>query len=200
MPLSDTAIRNAKPQDKPYKLTDGGGLYLLVNPTGSHLWYWKYRHAGKEKKLAVGPYPAVSLAKAREARESARGLLVDGIDPSSHKRDVRREVALVAANTFSLLADEYLDKMRSEGKAPKTIEKAEWLLGLARPELGTRPMTEIRAPDVLAVLQRSKQRAITRAPCVCEEPSARSSAMPSPPRAPRTTRRRRCAARSSDRR
>lgn len=154
MPLSDTAVRNAKPQDKPHKLADAGGLYLLVNPTGSRLWYWKYRYGGKEKKLAIGPYPVVTLAKAREARDTARGLLIDGIDPSSHKRDARREAALVAANTFAILADEYLEKMRREGKAKTTIGKVEWLLGLARRELGDRPMTEIRAPDVLVVLQR----------------------------------------------
>jgi integrase len=154
MPLSDIAIRNAKPQDRPHKLADTGGLYLLVNPTGSRLWYWKYRYGGKERKLAIGPYPVVTLAKAREARDVARGLLIDGIDPSSHKRDARREAALVAANTFAVLSDEYLDKMRREGKAKSTIGKVEWLLGLARGELGDRPMTEIRAPDVLVVLQR----------------------------------------------
>lgn len=154
MPLSDLAIRNAKPQEKPFKLTDGGGLYLLVNPTGSRLWRWKYRFLGKEKILAIGAYPTISLAKARDARDAARGLLAEGIDPSSHKRDARREAALVAANTFAVLADEYLDKMRREGKAKTTIGKVEWLLGLARGDLGARPMTEIRAPDVLAVLQR----------------------------------------------
>lgn len=154
MPLSDLAIRNAKPQEKPFKLTDGGGLYLLVNPTGSRLWRWKYRFVGKEKILAIGAYPTVTLAKAREARDAARILLAEGVDPSSHKRDARREAALVAANTFSVLADEYLDKMRREGKAKTTVGKVEWLLGLARPELGSRPMTEIRAPDVLSVLQR----------------------------------------------
>lgn len=78
MPLSDASIRNAKPQEKPYKLADAGGLYLLVNPTGSRLWYWKYRYGGKEKKFAVGPYPTVTLAKARESREAARGLLLEG--------------------------------------------------------------------------------------------------------------------------
>ena len=96
----------------------------------------------------------MSLAKAREARETASGLLVDGIDPSSHKSDARREAALVAANTFAVLADEYLEKLRREGKAKSTIGKVEWLLGLARGELGDRPMIEIRAADVLVVLQR----------------------------------------------
>ncbi len=158
MALSDASIRNAKPQEKPLKLADTGGLYLLVNPTGSRLWYWKYRFGGKEKKLAIGPYPTVTLAKAREARESARGLLIQGVDPSTHKRDARREAALVAANTFALLADEYVDKMRREGKAKSTISKVEWLLGLARGELGSRAITEIRAPDVLSVLQRIEAR------------------------------------------
>ncbi len=154
MPLSDASIRNAKPQEKPYKLADAGGLYLLVNPTGSRLWYWKYRFGGKERKLAIGAYPTITLAKAREAREAARGRLVDGVDPSEHKRDARREAALVAANTFDVLADEHLDKMRREGKAKSTISKLEWLLGLARGELGKRPITDIRAADVLVVLQR----------------------------------------------
>ncbi len=154
MPLSDLAIRNTKPQEKPFKLADGGGLYLLINPTGSRLWRWKYRFLGKEKILAIGPYPTITLAKAREAREAARGLLVEGIDPSEHKRDARREAALVAANTFDVLADEHLDKMRREGKAKSTISKGEWLLGLARGELGKRPITDIRAADVLVVLQR----------------------------------------------
>ena len=153
MPLSDVAIRNTKPQAKPYKLTDGGGLYLLVTPNGSRLWHWKYRYGGKEKKLAIGPYPAVPLAKAREARETARGLLVAGIDPSEHKRDARREAALVAANTFGLLADEYIDKMRREGKAKSTLGKVEWLLSLARGELGNRAITDLRAADVLVVLK-----------------------------------------------
>lgn len=154
MPLSDLAIRNAKPQEKPFKLTDGGGLHLLVNPTGSRLWRWKYRFLGKEKILAIGAYPTITLAKARDARDAARVLLAEGVDPSSHKRDARREAALVAANTFAVLADEYLDKMRREGKAKSTIGKVEWLLGLARGELGDRPITDIRAPDVLVVLQR----------------------------------------------
>lgn len=125
-----------------------------MNPTGSRLWRWKYRFLGKEKILAIGAYPTVGLAKARGARDDARALLADGVDPSAHKRDARREAALVAANTFAVLADEYLDKMRREGKAKSTVSKVEWLLGLARGELGNRAITEIRAPDVLVVLQR----------------------------------------------
>lgn len=153
MPLSDIAIRSAKPQEKPYKLTDGGGLYLMITPNGSRLWRWKYRYGGKEKILAIGPYPAVPLAKARETRDKARGLLVDGIDPSEHKRDARREAALIAANTFGILADEYIDKLRREGKAKSTLGKVEWLLGLARDELGNRAIAGLKAADVLVVLK-----------------------------------------------
>ena len=155
MPLSDIAVRNAEPRDEPHKLADAGGLYLLVDPTGSRLWYWKYRYGGKEKKLAIGPHPGRDPRQGvgrsgRRTGASDRGHR----DPSTHKRDARREAALVAANTFAVLADEYLDKMRRKGKAKSTIGKVEWLLGLARGELGDRPMTEIRAPDVLVVLQR----------------------------------------------
>lgn len=137
--LSDLAIRNAKPQEKPIELTDGGGLYLLVNPTGSHPRRRKYRFLVREKILAIGAYPTVSLAKARGARDDARVLLADGVDPSAHERDARREAALVAANTFAVLADEHLDEMRLEGEAKSTISRLAWLLGLARGELGGRP-------------------------------------------------------------
>lgn len=154
MPLTDIVIRNAKPTDKPFKLSDANGLYLLVNPTGSRLWRLKYRFLGKEKVLALGAYPTVTLAKAREARDAARILLNENVDPSEHKRDVRRETALVAANTFDILADEHLEKLRREGKAKSTIGKVEWLLGLARKDLGKRPISDIRAPDVLMVLQK----------------------------------------------
>ena len=153
MSLSDTSIRNAKGEAKAYKLADAGGLYVLVNPNRSRLWRWKYRFGGKEKVLAIGAYPAVSLAKAREARDAARERLAERTDPSEHKRDVRRQAHLVAANTFGLIAEEFLDKQRREGKAAATLVKKEWLLGLARHELGDRPVSELRAPDILPVLK-----------------------------------------------
>lgn len=86
MPLTDTAIRAAKAGDRPYKLADGGGLYLLVNPTGSRLWRLKYRIEGKEKLLAIGPYPDVTLAKARERRDDVWTAIIDGGVPSARKR------------------------------------------------------------------------------------------------------------------
>ena len=81
MPLSDTAIRKAKPSDKPLRLFDGGGLYLEVMPTGGKLWRWKYRYGGKEKRLALGGYPDVTLVEAREKHAAGRKLLSAGIDP-----------------------------------------------------------------------------------------------------------------------
>jgi len=86
MPLTDSAIKTAKPKEKPFKLSDGHGLYLEVTPTGSKLWRLKYRIAGKEKKLAIGAYPAVSLQQARQRRTDARELLAQGADPSAEKK------------------------------------------------------------------------------------------------------------------
>lgn len=91
MALSDLAIRNAKPAEKPYKLSDSGGLYLLVQTNGSRLWKLKYRFDGKERSLAFGPYPLVALAEAREKRDAAKKLLLAGTDPSAQKRKDRAE-------------------------------------------------------------------------------------------------------------
>ena len=96
--LTDSTIRNATPKDKPFKLFDGGGLFLLVTPTGSKLWRLKYRFHGKEKGLALGVYPAVSLADARKSRDQARRLLVSGLDPAAERRQHRDfEASLHAA-------------------------------------------------------------------------------------------------------
>ena len=86
MPLTATAIKQAKPKDKPYKLSDEKGMYLLINPKGAKYWRMKYRYSGKEKTLALGVYPDISLTKAREKRQAAREKITDGIDPSVAKR------------------------------------------------------------------------------------------------------------------
>jgi len=86
MPLSDTACRSAKGKDRDYKLSDAGGLYPLVKPTGARLWNQAYRFAGKQKKLSHGPYPLVSLAEAREHRDAAKKLLASGVDPAANKK------------------------------------------------------------------------------------------------------------------
>ena len=95
MPLSDTAIRNAKPQDKPYKMYDAGGLFLIVTPAGGKWWRFKYRLGGKEKLLSFGTYPTTGLREARDKREDARKLITQGIDPSAQRQAHKAEAAAV---------------------------------------------------------------------------------------------------------
>lgn len=158
MPLTDVQVRNAKPAAKPVKISDGGGLHLLVTPRGSKLWRLAYRYAGKQQTLAIGPYPAVSLEKARQARLSAKQHLADGIDPGDAKRAGKRQLAQDARSTFQAIADEWLEKLRREGRAAATVSKTEWLLSLALPSLRRRPITAISSADVLDVLRRVEAR------------------------------------------
>lgn len=160
MPLTDTAIRNAKPRSKPFKISDGGGLHLLVQPNGSRLWRLAYRFAGKQKTLALGSYPAVSLAKAREARDSAKRLLADGVDPSAQKR--RDRLALKAAGdaTFKAIALEYLDNRRHTLTPLYADQLLRRLEADVFPYLGTRPIAEIDAPELLDVLRRIEKRGV----------------------------------------
>ncbi|MBB3930042.1 hypothetical protein GGR25_001081 [Kaistia hirudinis] len=153
MPITDLAIRNAKPREKAYKVSDSGGLHLLINPGGSKLWRLAYRYGGKQKLLALGGYPAVSLGEAREKREAAKKLLLDGRDPSVEAKLAKIAAASSAAQTFDVVADELIAKLKREGKAENTLIKVTWLLSLARPNLGKRPIAEITAPEVLQVLQ-----------------------------------------------
>jgi hypothetical protein len=104
MPLSDTSARMAKPRGKSYKLADGHGLYLEVAPNGSRYWRLKYRFDGKEKRLALGVYPVVTLARAREDALAARRLLHDGIDPGERKKERAREAKVTAGNSFETIA------------------------------------------------------------------------------------------------
>jgi integrase len=154
MSLSDLAIRRAKPDtNRTIKLSDGGGLQLWITPRGSKLWRIAYRFDGKQKKLALGPYPVVTLAEAREQLEIAKRLLIRNIDPSTNRKDERRIAVERQADTFELIARELLEKKTNEGKAPKTMQKLEWLLSLVLPDIGHLPITEIDAPEVLAALR-----------------------------------------------
>ena len=138
MPLSDAEIRTAKPREKPYKLGDSGGLYLQVMPNGAKHWRLKFRIHGKEKKLAIGTYPATGLKLARERREAARIELAEGKDPSREKRRRDIQVKADAGNTFALIAFEFIAHKKTDGKqawARKTAEKNEWLIGLLTPAL-----------------------------------------------------------------
>lgn len=136
MPLSDTAIRNAKPQAKPAKLYDSGGLFLLVTPIGGKWWRLKYRFGGKEKLLSLGTYPDISLKDARDRRDAAKKLLANGGDPSTERRKQKLETRLSAANTFGAVADELLGK-KAKKLAATTQTKLKGILDNdLRPWLG----------------------------------------------------------------
>lgn len=107
MKLTARQISTAKHQDKPYKLSDGGGMYLLVNPNGSRYWRLKYRYAGKEKLLALGVYPDVTLADARNKRNEAKRVLAAGADPSDVKQSIKEAKAIAMQNSFELIAIEW---------------------------------------------------------------------------------------------
>jgi len=157
MALTDTAVRLAKAGDIDRKLSDEKGLYLLVTATGSKLWRVKYRIAGKEKKLALGSYPAVSLKDARAKRDEARRTTEAGNDPAAVKREARLAKQIANANTFAAVAAEYIAKQEAEGKAAVTIAKTRWLLAKLTPALGTRPVSEISPHELLAILKASER-------------------------------------------
>jgi integrase len=154
MPLTDKQIQALRPAaGQAAKLSDGGGLQLWVTPSGAKLWNLAYRFAGKQRKLAIGPYPTIPLKEARARREEAKRQLNVGLDPSQQKRLAKLATAAGQANTFEALSAEYLDRKRGEGKAEATLSKLEWLIGIAKQTLGPRPITEITAPEVLQVLR-----------------------------------------------
>lgn len=113
MPLTDVLIRNAKAKLKSYKLADMQGMHLLIKPNGGKYWRFKYRFAGKEKLLALGVYPSVSLNEARNKRDKARKLLADNIDPSLEKKKSKRLMILKNENTFKALAEEWLNNQQA---------------------------------------------------------------------------------------
>lgn len=158
MPLTDTAIRNAKPADKPRKLFDAGGLFLLLTATGQRYWRLKYRFAGKEKLLALGVYPEVSLAAARKRREEAREKLAAGIDPGEAKKADARAARIAAANSFEAVANGWMEERRSYVEAAQYEKTLARFKNDALPWLGKRPISEIDAPEILDVLKRVDSR------------------------------------------
>jgi len=152
--LSEAQVRTARPLDKAYKLYDGRGLYLRVSTSGARLWRFKYHHGGKERLLALGMYPDVSLKRAREKRDEARRLLADGLDPSTQKQEVKAAELV----TFADVAAEWLGLQRKRF-APATYEKATWTFNdLINPHIGSRPIASITAPELLAMLRLLEKR------------------------------------------
>jgi hypothetical protein len=150
--LTDIEVRNAKPGSGARKLSDGKGLHLLITPSGGKLWRLQYRFEGKQKTLALGEYPAVTVAVARGRATSAKNELDQGRNPSAQARIAKLTKGLTDANTFELIAEEFLTKYEREGRAEATVVKAKWLIDFARPALGKRTIAEIAAIEVLAVL------------------------------------------------
>jgi integrase len=158
MPLSDTAIRNAKPQAKPIKLTDGGGLFLIVAPAGGKWWRYSYRFDGKQKTLSLGTYPDISLKDAREKHAEARKLLAQGIDPGEYRKAAKATRASNVANSLEAVAREWFAKHRhtwADSHAEKIISRLEKDVF---PWLGNKPIAEIKAPELLAVMRRAESR------------------------------------------
>ena len=154
--LTATAVKQAKPKAKPYKLADGGGLYLHVKTAGKY-WRYKYRFAGKEKLLALGAYPDISLADARKLHQAARENLADGIDPSSHKKTKKSADQSSSANSFEAVALEW-SKTRSK-KADSTEKRQRALLEKDLfPFIGSRPIADIDAPELLKTLRKIENR------------------------------------------
>jgi integrase len=154
VPLTDKQIQALRPTEgRVAKHSDGMGLQLWVTPSGAKLWNLAYRFAGKQRKLAIGPYPTIPLKEARARRDEAKRQLDVGLDPSQQKRLAKLVATAEQANTFEAIAAEFFEKKRGEGKAAATLTKLEWLIRIAKPTLGLRPMTEISAPEILRVLR-----------------------------------------------
>ena len=161
MPLTDTAIKKAKPSDKPVKLSDGKGLYLLVNPVGSKLWRWKYRVLGKEKVMSLGMYPDVSLAQARDGVENARKVLAAGNDPMAIRKAHKVASRTAAENSFEAVARRWWihwKPARSEQHAGQVMRRFE---ANVFPHIGVRPVADIQAPELVAMLKAIEARGVS---------------------------------------
>lgn len=155
MPLSDTAVRTAKPKEAPYKKADDKGLYLLVKPAGKY-WRFDYRHEGKRKTLALGVYPDVALAQARERRDEARKLLAQGIDPAGQRK--AEKISASGAASFETIAREWFAKHAhawAEAHANRLLSRLEKDVF---PWIGSHPIEAVTAPGLLSVLRRIEAR------------------------------------------
>jgi integrase len=149
MALTDTAIRRSKPAEKAHKLFDSGGLHLLVTPAGGRLWRWKYRFEGTEKQLALGSYPALPLAEARERRDAARKQLANGIDPMAERKAEKTAVKVATEHTFEKIAELWFEHWKGNKSARHASTTRNRLRGNVYPTLGTRPIAEIMPMELV---------------------------------------------------
>lgn len=152
--LTAAWVKRAKPKDKPYKLSDRDGLYLMVEPSGSRVWRMNYRMSGRQRTITFGRWPELLLGEARQRLLDARRLLANGIDPVEQAKLDKIAKSIAATNSFQSVAEEWLEKIKNEGLAEITLKKARWLLAQVYPVLGKRPVSEIKAHELLLVLKK----------------------------------------------
>lgn len=158
MPLTDIAVRNAKARERPYKLSDGGWLHLLVNPNGARLWRISYRWDGRQKTLSLGAYPAISLAEARKRRDTLKEQLAQGIDPGQARKAEKRAATLKASRTFEAIGREWF-ALKQDGWTPSySVRLMSRLEADIFPALGERPIADIEPPEVLDVIRKIEKR------------------------------------------
>ncbi|MBS5743747.1 MAG: DUF4102 domain-containing protein, partial [Neisseria sp.] len=156
--LNDTQIRKAKPAEKPYKLTDSNGLYIVINPNGSKLWRYRFRIDGRESVFSIGSYPEISLAESREKRKEARLLVQQGINPAKDRADKKRQNTRQNKNTFQAIAEEYFaTKTISKG----SIKAAQSMLErYAYPIIGATPITKVTPRQIMECLDVCKDKGV----------------------------------------
>ncbi|MET4133145.1 hypothetical protein ABIE62_002291 [Porphyrobacter sp. MBR-155] len=158
MALTDVQIRKAIPSDKQYKLTDSGGLSLLVRPTGTKSWICKLTIHGKEQRLTFGTYPQMTLKEARSRRDEVKLEMMRGGNPIQRRRDEKLAAQLSAGNLFEDIAEEFIAKREAEEVAPATLKKLHWYLELLRKGIGKRPIAEIKPQELLATLKKIERK------------------------------------------
>jgi len=155
--LTELGVRKAKPSSKSKKLSDGGGLFLLLHPSGSKYWRMKYRFMGKEKLLAIGVWPEVSLIEAREKRNEAKQLLKSGKDPSAAKKNLKLSQRVAQSNTFGSVTEEWLEIKQKEWKSPYFDDVKRSIEIHLLPDLCQRPIEEITSSEILSVLKKIEE-------------------------------------------
>jgi integrase len=158
MALADTGIKKAKPKQRPYSMSDGGGLYLWVTPAGGKLWRWSYRYERKEKLMSLGKYPDVSLGQARERHSEARRLLAEGVDPMAQRKAAKTAEKAAVENSFQSITTQWLEHWQ-DGKSPRHVDYVKRRMEAdILPCLGARPIAEIEAPELVAMTKAIEER------------------------------------------
>ncbi|GAA0707916.1 tyrosine-type recombinase/integrase [Dokdonella soli] len=156
--LTAVAASKAKPRERTYRLAAGEGLYLEVVPSGAKYWRWKYRHAGKEKRIALGVFPEVALADARQRRDEERAKLREGVDPLAQRKARKLAAHLAAENSFEAIANEWLETKVGEWVPATGARVRAWLDQHVNPWIGAKPIAELEAPELLAMLRKVVKR------------------------------------------